>query len=304
MTAARRGRNRILAWIGGMLLLTTGAVSAADLALSDNLSGAPASTVTALLTINNVGGLSIESLDIELSYDPTVLTFLAGRNGPGLDGGAFAPTTPVTNDQGGRVLISGTTLLVGVIPAEGAVLFELDFEIRPYATVGVATFQDLVEVRINESLVFTSQGGAPNATAGLIGVSIDSPPPVIGMVVDKPVGGDLVISWDDTACGIAEDHRLVYGFGSQLPSTPGGVYVPSGSVCAIGTGLPYTWVASPDPSQDFSGLLWWLLVATEGTGVEGSAGLDGGGIQRSGPGPGGSSGECAPGVRNTSNSCP
>jgi hypothetical protein len=154
---------------GMLVLLCPLVVSAESLSLSTNLTGAPGDVVTSYLTISNVGGLAVESLDIRVSYDPAEVDFITGRNGVGLQGGPYAPTSPLNNDTGGLVIISGISLIVGVTPAEGAVLFELDFQIRNDAVAGI-TVQELVEVAINEDLISSSIGATPNATGGSIDV--------------------------------------------------------------------------------------------------------------------------------------
>ncbi|MCX2982600.1 hypothetical protein EYC98_17190 [Halieaceae bacterium IMCC14734] len=156
---------------GILMLLCPPLVWAESLALSSNLTGAPGGAVTSSLTITDVNGLIIESMDIRVSYDPSAVDFIAARNGAGLQGGPYSPTSPVINDTGGLVIISNISLIVGVTPTEGAVLLELDFLIRDDAATGT-TVQEVVEVLINEELEFTSIGGAPNAAGGSIEVGL------------------------------------------------------------------------------------------------------------------------------------
>jgi len=249
--------------------------------------------------------MSIESLDLRIDYDPAVLTFLDGRNGSALGGGAFPPTDPIVNDLGGTLAIAGTTLLVGVAPPEGGVLFELDFQIRGDAVPGAVTTQDVVEVRINESQMFTSLGATPNATPGTITVQASMPPPVFGVTVGKldAAGNDLEVDWADMGCVGDLEHQIVWGLGAQLPASPGGTYVPGGAECAIGAAPPYAWVGSPDPSSDPRGLLWWVVVATDGAVAEGAWGPDGAGTERDGPGTGGASGQCVVLRKDLTNDC-
>ena len=287
------------------LLISAGQAAGTELALSSDLVGSPGQTVTSLLTITDVASVSVESLDIQVNYDPSVVTFLSGRNGTGLEGGPFPPTTAIINDLGGIVIIAGTTLLVGVTPPEGGVLFELDFQIRADAVVGTTTSQELGEVRINESDVYTSLPPTPNASAGTIAVAASAPPQVFGVTAGKlsASGGDLQIVWSDVGCVGDLDHQIVYGFGSQFPPSLGGFYSLSGSRCSIGVAPPYAWLSSPDPTADPSGLLCWLVLATDGVIAEGPWGPDGAGGERGGPGPGNSSAECGVAAKDLTNVC-
>ena len=285
------------------VLALTVSVRAAELQLSE-LPATPSQTFTTRLTITDVAGLAVESLDVIVTYDPAVLTFVAGRNGSGLMGGPFPPTAPFANDQAGTLFFAGTTLLVGVVPPEGGVLFEIDFQARVDAVPGTITTQEQVEVRINETQIFTSTGGTPNATAGTVVVGASMPPPVFGATVGKldAIGDDLQIDWTAAGCVGDLDHQIVYGFEGQLPAGPGQAFSPTSAVCAIGAAPPYSWLASP---ALLSGeLLWWIVLATDGVVSEGSWGLDGAGAERLGPGSTGSSGECGIVIKSLENTCP
>lgn len=306
VTRATLVRRPVAATAPVCILLTglafTVPTPAAELQLS-RLPATPSQIVTSRLTIIDVASLAIESLDIIVTYDPAVLTFVAGRSGSDLMGGPFPPTAPFANDQGGTVFFSGTTLLVGVVPPEGGVLFEIDFQARADAVPGVITTQEQVEVRINETTTFTSTGATPNATAGTVVVGASMPPPVFGATVGKldATGSDLQIDWTDAGCVGDLDHQIVYGFESQLPAAPGLAYSTSSAACSIGAAPPYAWLASPDPAP--GGFVWWLVLATDGVASEGAAGLDSAGSERTGPGLAGSSGECGIGIKSLDNGC-
>ncbi len=77
----------------------------------------------------------------------------------------------------------------------------------------------------------------------------------------------------------------------------------SGSECDIGANSPFTWSSSPDPSIDPTGLIWWLIIATDGSATEGSWSQDGSGLERSGPGTNGSSVQCGVTDKDLSNLC-
>jgi hypothetical protein len=72
-------------------------------------------------------------------------------------------------------------------------------------------------------------------------------------------------------------------------------------VCGIGSTVPYTWTGVPQDT-DGAGLLWFLVVATDAAGVEGSWGRDSAGGECLGPGNNGASGICAV-TRSLSNTC-
>ena len=115
-------------------------------------------------------------------------------------------------------------------------------------------------------------------------------------------GSSLRVSFDVASCASnVANHHVVYGQRSGLPAAPGGVFTPMGSVCNVGTASPYDWAGVPDPT-DGSNLIWFILVATDSSGVEGSWGLDSAGHERLGPGNNGASGTCAV-VKNTANAC-
>ena len=116
-------------------------------------------------------------------------------------------------------------------------------------------------------------------------------------------GTSLSVAWDATSCPDAVDYNIIYGFGSQLPTALAGTYGTTGGACGIGTTSPFTWNGVPDPVADPSRLLWWVVVASDGEGTEGSWGVDAQGGERKGPGPGGASNQCAISAKDTSNAC-
>ena len=154
----------------GALTLMTGADPFVN--LPTTLSGTPGSTVTAPVMIDNAAGL--ESVDLQLNYDATVLEVLAVRTGSVTPGGTLITNpTPVTNAAG--------TITVGLAlttprPAGGGSLIEIDYRIRPTATSGT-TALNLTSVSLNKGgLVLTP---APNpgadATDGRITIVSSAP---------------------------------------------------------------------------------------------------------------------------------
>lgn len=119
-----------------------------------------------------------------------------------------------------------------------------------------------------------------------------------------PAGAALAISWDIATCAPdARSHRIVYGFGADLPTTPGQDFAVAGGVCDVGASTPFHWDGVPDPTADPSGLLWFLVVADDAAGVEGAWGTGSGDVERGGPGAGGGSGVCGAGGKSLANAC-
>jgi hypothetical protein len=128
----------------------------------------------------------------------------------------------------------------------------------------------------------------------------DGPPLLVRKFPLDPTG--LRLSFDVASCSGNAGHHIVYGFGSQLPVTPGGSYLVQGSQCAVG-GPSYVWIGTPDPSIDPSNLLWFLMLANDGSTTEGSWGHDAAEAERQGPAAGGASGECGITSKSLTNSC-
>jgi hypothetical protein len=124
-----------------------------------------------------------------------------------------------------------------------------------------------------------------------------------------PDGSRLSIEYDIDSCGSNPDHMIIYGFGSQLPAAPGGIYNLSGSRCNMGRISPVVWSGVPDPSGDPSGYLWFVVLAETRPGAtntnasEGSWGTDSGGGERTGPGVGGMSAQCLVDFKSLTNAC-
>ncbi len=156
---------------------------------------------------------------------------------------------------------------------------------------------------------------SPTNFAGQIG-SIDvsappSPPAVPDGVAGAPMrvdklnstGTQIRISFDDTTCSDLQNHQIVFGGGSQLPTTFAGTYGLDGSVCAIGAISPFDWLSAPDPTFDAAGFVWWLILATDDGTTEGSWGGNSGELERNGLGSGGSSDQCGITTKDLANTC-
>lgn len=174
---------------------------------------------------------------------------------------------------------------------------------------GVPTLSGALGSLGSNTLEVGDGSGITNALAELSAFTFYQPgvPPGVPetMTVEKlsADASTLSLSWDVLTCSGAADHHIVFGTGSQLPGTPGGTYGLSGSNCGIGTVSPFIWEDMPDPSPDPTGLLWWLVVASDAAEVEGSWGTNGLGEERSGPSAGGASGECGIALKDLTNTC-
>jgi hypothetical protein len=158
----------------------------------------------------------------------------------------------------------------------------------------------------------TAALNSPTNYAGVTGsVNASSPPPAvpdgdgptIPMLVRKldAAATMLRLSWDTTSCTPGGSYQVIYGEGSDLPASSGGVFALDAAVCAV-PGSPFAWSGVP-AAGDGSGLLWWLLTLRDASNREGSWGLDGDGAERLGPGPGGSSGLCGVTTKDATNVC-
>jgi len=138
-----------------------------------------------------------------------------------------------------------------------------------------------------------SPPGVPDGTAGSTPMDVESL---------NPAGSMLRLFFDAATCAGPNEHQIVYGQGSQLPTSPGGVFGLTGAHCGIGSASPFVWNGVPD-ATDGTGLLWWLIVVNEGFTTEGSWGDDSAGNERVGPGTGGSSGQCSVTARSLTDTC-
>ena len=101
-------------------------------------------------------------------------------------------------------------------------------------------------------------------------------------------GSSIGLSWDASSC-TATGYKVLYGTLSGVSS-----YALDGSVCALGTGGGATWSSVP------AGDLWYVVVATDGAGTEGSWG-------NATTGPVGgttASAQCGDSARSNAGSCP
>ena len=118
-----------------------------------------------------------------------------------------------------------------------------------------------------------------------------SPVPAGSVTVGRAAGASTAIdvTWDAGSCAAA-DYNLLYGDLGNVSS-----YALSGSECAIGTTGNYMWSAVPP------GDLYFLIVGTDGSGIESSWGVNSFVGERNGMVP---SGLCSAVTKDISTSCP
>jgi len=177
--------------------------------------------------------------------------------------------------------------------------------------LGAATIADELRVEWPDgtTTVFTD---VPAGQYGSV-AQASVPPPAVPdgrngtapMRVDKTdvVGNRLLVEWDTATCADVGELTIILGSGSDLPTSMGQQFAASAAVCGVSNTAPYLWTGVPAADADPSGLLWWLLVATDGAGVEGSWGLDAGTAERHGPGSNGASALCGVVSKDLLNVC-
>lgn len=198
----------------------------------------------------------------------------------------MVPFFSVNGDTVSYVPWDALTFFVGQLPTDGVNSMNFNFSTGPNSPTNYAGQTGSVNAN-------TSPPGVPDGAAG-------STPMAVQKV--NAAGSRLSVFWDTTTCTGAANHQIIYGQGSQLPSVPGGLFSLSGSACGIGTASPFAWNTAPSAS-DGTGLIWWLIVAHDGAGTEGSWGKGSNGAERNGPGPNGSSGQCGILDKNLGNVC-
>src|SRR3989442_6895411 len=143
----------------GVLTLVTGADPFVN--IPTTLSGTPGSTVTAPIMIDNAAGL--ESVDVRLTYNASLLDVLAVRTGS-----VTAGATLLTNLNVPGVITAALALTTPRTAGAGS-LIEIDYRIKSTATPGL-TALNLTQVSLNEDgLVLTPAPVAgPDPTDGSI----------------------------------------------------------------------------------------------------------------------------------------
>jgi hypothetical protein len=140
----------------------------------------------------------------------------------------------------------------------------------------------------------TRQGFGLVVTGALAGAA---PPPVsypgagFAMTASRlnAAGTSIAVSWDAATCPAAE-YRLLYGSLGSVAS-----YALGGAVCDLGLTGDAAWSGVP------SGNLWFVVVAGDGLGVEGTWGVNSAGSHRGGTT---ASGLCGSVARDNAGSCP
>lgn len=197
-----------------------------------------------------------------------------------VDGGAWQSATPSDGTFNG--LTENYTFTTGALaPGSHTV------ETRAVDDVGQT------DSTLASDTVTVQAGNPPGTPNGSGGKS-----PLRGTRSDT-AGTTLAVTWD-TSCSPTASN-LIWGYGAGLPTAYTGTYTPSGSACGIGAGS-YSWTAVPDPASDPRRFLWFLVVASNGAGTEGSWGRNTS-QERTGPGTGGASNRCSCTAKSLANTC-
>ena len=128
----------------------------------------------------------------------------------------------------------------------------------------------------------SAAAGPPSAPDGSASTT-----PLRGENLTDGTGDTLEVTWD-ASCS-ATGYNLIYGDLGNVAT-----YALSGSACGIGTSGAYTWAGVP------AGDLYFLVVGTDGAGVESSWGFSSGG-ERNGLT---DSAQCGVTLKNPSGTCP
>jgi plastocyanin len=170
------------------------------------------------------------------------------------------------------------------------------------------------------SHTFTGPGSNPyfcivHVGVNMVGtVNVTAPPPpgvpsglsgsplLVGKLAGFPDGSRLALTYDTASCAGNTDHQIIHAVGSRLPTVLGGTYFVSAGVCNIGNSGSFLWSGAPNgPPND--PLVWFLVLAENNTGTEGSWGTDSASNERNGFFAGGSSGQCGITTKDLSNTC-
>jgi glucose/arabinose dehydrogenase len=193
-----------------------------------------------------------------------------------------------STQSGGITATSNQVTIGGNVPYGEYFKGRID-DVRLYSRVLAAS-----EIQADMAAAAAPAGSAPPAVPdGRVGARMS-----VGK--NNPAGSSLLVTWDEATCSGPYGHRLIYGGGSQLPTSTASVLGVGGAACAVSS--PFLWSAPPT-TIDPTGLVWWVIVASDASGIEGSWGTNGLGEERNGPGPGGSSGSCGTPGKSLSNTC-
>lgn len=192
----------------------------------------------------------------------------------------------VTADTIGYTPFPTVTFVVGQLPTDGV----------------LALAANLTQV-VNSPSNYAGDTGSVNLVETPPGVPATGLEPLrAGKSGGLQDGSILALNFDATTCTGNAGHQIVYGFGSGMPASPGGTLGVAGAVCSVGMS-PMEWNGVPEPTDDPSGFLWFLMLATDGSDTEGSWGKDGSGGERVGPGINGSSIQCGMADKALDNTC-
>jgi len=176
------------------------------------------------------------------------------------------------------------------------------------ATTSTFTFSEtFTEVGLHSYVCVIHAFGGTGMIGSVTVVGAPSGPPAVpdgrmGQPVTvsrtDPTGDLLQLTFDPATCS-STDHQIVFGGGSGLPSSLGGAFTSLGAACSIGGGPTFEW-SSPATATDPSGLIWWIVLTTDGVRSEGSWGVDSSDSERNGAA---ASNQCRVTTKSLENSC-
>jgi hypothetical protein len=206
----------------------------------------------------------------------------------------------------GYAALSGVPVPDFIIPAGSVPFFDVTFSNNMQYVPFDSWVIPADTIPTDGTLSYNRSGGAltnsPTNYAGVTG-TVNLTPPAPPAVPDgggpgQPMtvtpldtsGSSLQIHWDTATCDGDSGFHIVYGQKTDLPAAAAGAFHVTGGVCGIAA-TPFTWNAVPSPTDGF-GLLWWMILANDGSTTEGSWGQSSANVERTGPGPDGNSGVC------------
>ena len=261
---------------------------------SHGTAGFSASTATYTPEPAYIGSDSFTVAAWDGSTDSNLATVSVTVNGPGCTL-SCSPSVPVSGTANESLAFSAQAAASNcLLPTT----FDWDFgDGTPHAFAPTPTHAYASAGSYAWTLAATS-GTTSLVRHGTLSIAAGGPKPVPESVSPTRVfalgGGSLQVTWDATNCG-SPGYHLICGFGSQLTS-----WAVAGGQCGLGTSGSAVWDGSPNPGNDPSRFLWFLVAADDGGSIEGSWGLTSAGQERGGAQP---SGTCGFISKSTGSTC-
>ncbi|MFT5394047.1 MAG: hypothetical protein ACI8PT_004253 [Gammaproteobacteria bacterium] len=157
--------------------LASGPIGAVEISVSASVEGEVVTATVHLTDIADLPSPTIDSLDLELHYTPSVLELLDSMPGEVFTAGGAVPVHTVGVGDG--VIKVAIATFVSALPIEGGALWVARFQVRPGA-LSSSTNLNLTRAAINEDQpeLLLSEAGLEDATVSVVqgGFSLYSPP--------------------------------------------------------------------------------------------------------------------------------